>query len=179
MSVAPTFEVLSGLASIWRRGLSPDKVVDALKVNSGARSFPNNTMVVNGFTAREGGVALPGRLGQVGVQRVERPHRPPPVAGPQERWDSEGGVTIIQGPWTVKTNMVDLAGLAAGDELCVARSTSRTRPCPRATDSSCSPRLAAISLHTVVAIVEEVGTDYAIITKRRRRLHRGRQPSSP
>ena len=104
MSVAPTFEVLSGLASIWRRGLSPDKIVDALKVNSGNRSFPNNTMVVNGFTAREGEWLAPDSAGKWAyasdMDRIARPL----WQDPQERWDSEGGVTILQGsPGSGKT----------------------------------------------------------------------------
>lgn len=164
MSVAPTFEVLSGLAMIWRRGLSPDKIVDALKVNSGQRSFPNNTMVVNGFTAREGEWLSPDGSGKWAyasdMDRIARPL----WQDPQERWDSEGGVTVIQGPWTVKTNMVDLAGLAVGDELVVGTLDVAHPAVPSGNGLVRLATKSAGAMHTVVAIVEEIGSDYAIIT---------------
>ena len=164
MSVAPIFEVLSGLAPIWRRGLSPDKIVDALKVNSGNRSFPNNTMVVNGFTAREGEWLAPDSAGKWAyasdMDRIARPL----WQDPQERWDSEGGVTILQGPWTVKTNMVDLAGLAVGDELVVGTLDVAHPAVPSGNGLVQLATKSAGAMHTVVAIVEEIGSDYAIIT---------------
>jgi len=164
MSVAPTFEVLSGLNQIWRRGLSPDKIVDSLKVNSGARSFPYNTMVVNGFTAREGEWLSPDGSGKWGYSASSDRIARPLWQDPQERWDSEGGVTLLQGPWTVKTNMVDIALVAVGDELCVGTLDVAHPAVPSGVGLVGLATLAAGSLHTVVAIVEEIGSDYVIIT---------------
>lgn len=164
MSASPLFEVISGLSGVWRRGLGPDKIADALKVDSGARSFPNNTMVVNGFTAREGEWLAPGadsKWNYAGsTDRIARPI----WMDPSERWDSEGGMTVLEsGSMKVKTNMIDLDGLSVNDELVVG-----TLPVdhPVVPEGNALVRLATKSsgsLHTVVAIVEEIGSDYAII----------------
>lgn len=165
MSTAPLFEVLSGLGNgVWRRGLGPDKVADALKVDSGARTFSSNTMVVNGFTCREGEWLAPGGDGKwnyaSSLDRIARPI----WTDPQERWDSEGGVCVLEsGSMKVKTNMIDLDGLAVNDEL-VAGTLPVDHPVvPEGNGLVTLASKPAESLHTVLAIVEEIGSDYAII----------------
>lgn len=166
MSTTPIFESLYPLPTLVRRNFEPADLVDALKVNNGQRSFVDNVMVMNGITVREGQWVAFNGAGKIALATsTSRPAFPvwqDPGAG---RTDvKQGGITVLQGYWTVKTNVVNLTGLAPGNELSVGTLPVDHPVLPSQNGLVKLTSLSNAVMHTVVAHVETVGADYATIS---------------
>ena len=135
----PRFEVLYGMPTVVRRAAVAAELTATLFVGGVQRSFVDNVMVQNGITIREGewirvdpatGLYTKASPLQAGAWPVWQD----PGAG---RFDAPvGGITFLQGHWTVATNMItdgfhdnellpgtrefSVEGLRPGDELKVA-----------------------------------------------------------
>lgn len=165
MAVAPIFESLYPLPTVVRRNFAPAEVVDSLKVNNGGRSFVDGVMIQNGITIREGQWVAYNGSGKIALaSSTSKPAWPvwqDPGIG---RTDViQGGITVLQGFWTCKTNVVSLTSLAAGDELCVGTLPGGHAVLPSQNGLVRLASLSSGTQHTVVAHVEKVGTDHAII----------------
>lgn len=165
MAATPYFESLYPLPTLVRRNFEPADIVDALKVNSGQRSFVDNVMILNGITVREGQWVAFNNQGKIALATsTSRPAFPvwqDPGAG---RTDvKQGGITCLQGFWTVKTNVISLTALAPGNELAVGTLPNDHPVLPSQNGLVKLTGLSNAVQHTVVALVEQVGSDYAII----------------
>lgn len=163
MSASPTFVLLYSLATVVRRNIGKDKIVDALKTNSGATSFVENTLVLSGFTARWGEWLAPQSDGKWNYADSGDAIALPIWQDPSLRFDSEGGMTLLQGKWTAKTNVIDLDSLAVGDELVVGTLESDDPVLPSGVGLVRLADQSSGSSHMVVAHVEEIQTDGVVI----------------
>jgi hypothetical protein len=166
MAATPYFESLYPLPTLVRRNFEPADLVDALKVNSGQRSFVDNVMILNGITVREGQWVAFNGGGKIALATsTSKPAWPvwqDPGAG---RTDvKQGGITVLQGFWTVKTNVIELTALAPGNELAVGTLSGGHPVLPSQVGLVKLTSLSTGVQHTVVACVEQVGADYAIIS---------------
>lgn len=165
MAATPIFESLYPLPTLTRRNFEPAELVDSLKVNSGQRSFVDNVMVMNGITVREGQWVAYNGSGKIALaSSTSKPAWPvwqDPGIG---RTDvKQGGITVLQGFWTIKTNVINLTSLAAGDELSVGTLPGGHAVLPSQNGLVRTASLASGTQHTVVAHVEKVASDHAII----------------
>lgn len=163
---SPIFKSLYPILDLVRRNFEPADVVDALKVNSGERDFSDNIMTLNGFSIREGTWVAPNSAGKIALAAsTSAPAWPvwqDPGAG---RTDAQGGITVLQGTWTIETNIIDLTSLLVGDEVCVGALPGGHPVLPSM--AAGLVRLAGLSSgteHFVVAHVEKVLTASAVIT---------------
>lgn len=166
MAVTPIFESLYPLPTVVRRNFEPADLVDALKVNSGQRSFVDNVMILNGITVREGQWVAYNGSGKIALATsTSKPVWPvwqDPGAG---RTDvKQGGITVLQGIWTCKTNVLNLTALVVGGELAVGTLSGGHPVLPSQNGLVRLESLSNAVMHTVVAHVEKIGSDYAIIS---------------
>jgi len=163
----PIFESVYPIVTLTRRNFTPSEIADALKVNSGDRDFSDNIMTLNGLSVREGQWVAKNVSNLIAIASSTTPLSWPvwqdPGAG---RTDAQtGGLTVLQGKWTVKTNVIELTSLAVQDELVVGALSGGHAILPSAAGGLV--RLADQSSgtqHMVVAHVEKVESDGVIIT---------------
>jgi len=163
---SPIFESVYPILELVRRNFEPSEVVDSLKVNSGERDFSDNIMTLNGFSVREGTWLSPNAQSKMALATsTSLPAFPvwqDPGAG---RTDAQGGITVLQGVWTIRTNVINLVGLAVGDELSVGALPANHPVLPSmAAGLVRLATLAAGSQHLVVAHVEKIEPATALIT---------------
>lgn len=163
----PLFESVYPIVTLTRRGFAPAEIADALKVNSGDRDFSDAIMTLNGLSVREGQWVARNGSALIAIASSTSPLSWPvwqdPGAG---RTDSQtGGLTVLQGKWTVKTNVIELTALAVQDELVVGTLGAGHAVLPstggglvRLADQSSGAQ------HMVVAHVEKIESDGVIIT---------------
>lgn len=170
MANAPLFEVISGLtpasgSPVWRRAVGREQVVDALKVDSGNYSFPNNTELQNGFLVREGEWLARQSDGKWGYAASSDPQALPVWLDPAVRFDGEGGIAVIFGLWVVKTNVIDTEDLAVQDELVVGALPEDHDVLPGGNGLVRLATKDADAYHFVRAVVEEILADgYVLIS---------------
>lgn len=162
----PIFKSEYPILDLVRRNFEPADVVDSLKVNSGERDFSDNIMTLNGFSVREGTWLAPNASAKIALATSTSfpawPVWQDPGAG---RTDAQGGITVLQGVWTVETNIIDLDGLVVGDELSVGALPGDHPILPSlAAGLVTTASLSAGTDHMVVAHVEKVKTATAVIT---------------
>lgn len=166
MAVTPFFESLYPLPTVVRRNFEPADIVDALKVNAGQRSFVDNVMIMNGITVREGQWVAYNSGGKIALATsTSKPSFPvwqDPGAG---RTDvKQGGITVLQGFWTCKTNVTETTSLTIGNELAVGTLGGGHPVLPSQNGLVRLESLSNAVMHTVVAHVEKIGPDYVIIS---------------
>ena len=162
----PIFTLRYSLATVTRRNIPKDKIADALKVNSGAQSFVNNTIVLSGFTCRWGEWLAPQANSLWNYADSLDNISLPLWQDPSLRYDHEGGVTLLQGVWTADTNVINTVGLSVNDELVVGALPGNHAVLPSGVGLI---KLAAKAgnlgnVNMVVAHVEEIKTDVVRIT---------------
>ena len=129
----PRFEVMYpaiGADNLVRRNAAPDDVAAALFVNGVRRSFAGAVMTLNRMLIREGEWVtkdpVTGLIVKAGPTiPMAWPVWQDPGAPDGGRSDSaDGGLTHLQGVWTVATNVINdgflsagISGLSPGDEL--------------------------------------------------------------
>lgn len=105
----PRFELLYGAPSVVRRSAPASDIASALFVNGAQRSFVDNVMVQNTINVREGEWVR--YHPSTGLINKALPSYAPcwPVwqdPGAGRRDGAVGGLTFLQGHWTVATNMI-------------------------------------------------------------------------
>lgn len=105
----PRFEVLYGMPTVVRRSAAADDIAAALFVGGAARTFVDNVMIQSTLAIREGEWVRidPGTGKFVKAIPTQAPTWPvwqDPGSGRKDA--AVGGLTFIQGHWTVATNMI-------------------------------------------------------------------------
>lgn len=162
-SASPTFILVYSLATVTRRNIAKDKIVDALKTNSGNDSFVDNTLVLNGFTARWGEWLAPQSDGKWNYADSQDAISEPIWQDPAIRFDHEGGITLLQGKWSAKTNVIDRTGLVVNDQLVVDALPGDHDVLPSGIGLTRLADADGGSDHMVVAHVEEILTDLVVV----------------
>lgn len=167
MATAPIFESRYALPSLVRGNFAPSEIADALKVNSGDADFTDSIMTLTGLSVREGQWVAMNGAGLVALATSQSPLAWPVWQDPGiGRTDAnQGGMTVLRGNWSAKTNVIEMTGLTVGDELAVGTLSAGHAVLP--STGGGLVRLASLSsltTHMVVAHVEKVGSDYAYVT---------------
>lgn len=164
---APIFESQYALPSLVRGNFAPAEIADALKVNSGDSDFTDSIMSLSGLTVREGQWVAKNGSGLVALATstsfLSWPVWQDPGIGRTDA--TTGGMTVLRGHWSCKTNVIGMTALAVGDELAVGTLGAGHAVLPSAGGGLV--RLVGLGSgtdHMVVAHVEVVGADYAIVT---------------
>lgn len=158
----PVFNLIYPLPTVVRRNVPPAEIADALKVNSGSREFSDHIMALNGLSVREGQWVTRNSSGLIvlatSTNAIAWPVWQDPGAG---RTDGrEGGMTIIQGTFSARTNVINTTAIAVNDELCVGTLPGGHAVLPSAGGGLVRrATLAGGTQHMVVAHVEKVYAD--------------------
>lgn len=164
MANSPFFNLRYSLATVTRRNIPKASVVDALKVDSGAVSFVQNTLVLSGFSCRWGEWLTPNTSsGKWEYADSADAIALPLWQDPSLRYDHEGGVTLLQGKWVAETNVIATTSLAIGGELVVGTLSGGHTVLPSGTGLVRLESKSSGSQHMVVAHVEEISGENVVI----------------